>query len=244
MKLPEAEREAHRAAFRAMDVPQKAEYIFAYYKLPIVLAIIAVVFIVSVAHRALTEKQAVLYVAYANVSMPEELDQALTSGFLKNQQINPRRSEVYCYRDLYLADQASTANHQYAYASRLKTLAATDAEQLDVVFMNREAYDLLSHSGYLLDLEKGLPEGSLSSDAKALLVQNEVVLEDNQIEVELGEADTYQAVTETHANALVASKLPLLASTDLTGEVYLGIIANTPRLETTLAYLNYLLEGN
>ena len=33
MKLPESEREFNRAAFRAMSIPEKADYIFAYYKL-------------------------------------------------------------------------------------------------------------------------------------------------------------------------------------------------------------------
>ncbi len=237
MKLPEHERQAHREAFAAMSLAQKAEYIFAYYKLPIVLVLIAVVFAGSVVHRALTEKEAVLYVAYANVAVDEKLDRYLTSDFLANQGIETRKHEVYCYRDLYLAQEATTGNHQYAYASKLKTLASVDAEQLDVVLMNREAYDVLSHSGYLLDLDElsGLP-----SELVPLLETNDLIVEDNQIEVDLGEADTYEAVTERHVNAINASTLAPFAQAHLSDDVYLGIIANTPRLDTVMAYLTYL----
>lgn len=245
MKLPEHERQAHREAFKRMSLAQKAEYIFAYYKLPLILTLIAVVFAGSVTHRLLTEKEAVLYVAYANVAVPDELDRQLTSEFLDAEGISPTRSEVYCYRDLYLTAEATTATHQYAYASKLKTLASVDAEELDIVLMNREAYDLLSRSGYLLDLKTGLHDTGLSlpPELEALAVANEVVLEDNQIEVDLGEAETYEAVCETHTNALDVSTLAPFTAAHLDGTVYLGIIANTPRLERALAYFTYLARA-
>lgn len=241
MQLSERERQANREAFAAMNLAQKADYIFAYYKLPLVLALVALVFVGSVAHRLLTHKEAVLYVAYANVAVPEELDAALTSGFIEEQGLDARRCEVYCYHDLFLASETTMETHQYAYASKLKTLAAVDAEEFDVVLMNRESYDVLSRSGFLLDLQEGLGEGrSLPVDA-TLLVENEVVLEDNQVEVDLGEAEAYEAQVETHANAVDVSGLPLFSQARFDDAVYLGIIGNTPRLEEALTYLSYLV---
>ena len=243
MKLPEHEREAHRAAFRAMSLGQKAEYIFAYYKLPIVLILIAVVAIGSVTHRLLTEKEALLYVAYVNVSLPEMEDDRLAEDFVQNQGANPRTSEVYRYRGLYLSEAEDSADHQMSYASRLKLLAAIDAEEVDVVIMNRDAYDLLSQSGYLLDLQDSIKGMQPSAAASELLETNVVVLDDNRVELELGEADTYEAATEQHANALVVTDLFAARGIELTDDVYLGIIANTPRLDTSLAYIAYLTEA-
>ena len=243
MTLSPEERAANRAAFRAMSVPQKAEYIFAYYKLPLVLALVALVAIGTVAQRTITHKDAELYVAFANVVPDEDADQALTRGFIEQRGMNPRKNEVVCYRDLYLSGDASQQDHQYAYASRLKVLAAIDAEQLDVVLMNQEAYDLLSGSGFLLDLEKTcVGDLALSAEARQRLVTNTVVLSDNRVEVELGEADEYEADTVESTNALRLDGLSLLASLPESESLYLGIVANTPRLETSVAYLSYVLN--
>ena len=242
MKLPEHERAAHREAFRAMNLFQKADYIFAYYKLPLVLIFIAVVAIGSVVHYQLTHKEPVLYVGYANVVLDEpiELDEHLTSGFLAELGDNPRTQEVSAYRDLYISDAEESVDHQYSYASRLKLLASIDAEQLDVVFMNKNAYDLLSHSGFLLDLSALLAEQDAEVAAKLapLVTSNDVIIEDNELEVQLNEADVYEAVTEVAQNALDVSGLPLFQN--LSGDIYLGVIGNTPRTETALRYILYL----
>lgn len=241
MKLPEHERAAHRAAFRRMSLSQRAEYVFAYYKLPLVLALIAVVAIGSVIKYHIAHKDPVLYVAYCNVELPTEKDQRLFEGFLDSIGGDARREEVYRYYGIYLSEAQDSVDHQYSYASRLKTLAAVDAEELDVVLMNQSAYDLLSNSGYLLDLESALTERPELSAVTDDLSRNVVVLEDNRIEVELNEADEYEAVTEEVANAIDVTGL-LSDDESLTGTVYLGIIANTPRLDTALALIAYLYD--
>ena len=242
MKLPEHERQAHREAFRAMSLPEKAGYILAYYKLPLVIALIALVALGTAVKPIVTHRDMVLYLAYANVSIPEQDDDELAAGFLEHQGADPARCDVYRYRDLYLADPEQTADHQYSYASRLKVLAVVDAKQLDVVIMNHDSYDLLSASGYLLDLEEALAgRPDLQAQAQGNLCRNVVVLSDNKVEVDLGEADAYEAVTEEHANALEATDL-LGGSEYLTGDVYLGIIGNTPRLEESLDFVEYLYQ--
>lgn len=244
MTLSPEERAANRAAFRAMSVPQKAEYIFAYYKLPLVLTLIVLVAVGTVVQRMITHKDAELYVAFVNVVPDEDADEALTKGFIEQQGQNPRKNEVVCYRELYLSSNASQQDHQYSYASRLKVLAAIDAEQLDVVLMNQEAYDLLSASGYLLDLQETcVGDLALSSEAKQRLKTNTVVLSDNRVEVELGEASEYEADTVGSVNALSLDGLPLLANLPESESFYLGIIANTPRLKTAVAYLEYVLDN-
>lgn len=243
MKLSAEEKAANRAAFKAMTVGQKAEYVFAYYKLPLVLALVAAVALGSIAHRLLTHKEPLLYAAYVNVVPNDGVDEVLTGSFVEHQGLNPRKAEVYAYRDLYLTSDASTADHGYAYASKIKLMAAVDAEQLDVVLMNQEAYDLLSASGYLLDLPEACTGAlSLPAKAEALLATNTVVLSDNRIEVELDEADEYVAQTIEATNALEVTELPLFEDFSDDESLYLGIIANTPRLDTVCAYLRYVVE--
>lgn len=244
MTLSDEERARNHAAFRAMSLPQKAEYVFAYYKLPLVIALVAVVSICSIARYYLTHKEPLLYVAYANVELPEADDERIFGEFLRGQGANPRTTEVYRYYGLYLQDPEGSVDHQYSYASRLKLLAAIDAEELDVVLMSQSAYDLLSHSGYLADLQE-LLDGSdpaLLARVRPLLASNDVVVEDNQVEVDLGEADAYEAVTERHANALDLTGTPIIGSVDLTDAVYLGVIDNSPRREVVCQLVAYLTD--
>ena len=238
MKLSEAERAANREAFRSMDMGAKLEYILAYYKLPIVIGLIVAIALGSVLYRTITHKDALVYVAFANIVPGEDGEAALTEGFVEHVGENPARCEVGVYRELYISLDDSIQNHQYAYASRLKLMAAIDAEKLDVVIMNREAYDLLSASGYLLDL------GSLELDGRleGLLVSNTVVLSDNRIEVELNEADEYIAETEEQANAIDATSSELFAGFEQGEEIYLGVIGNSPRQERALEYLSYIMD--
>ncbi|MCI7574727.1 MAG: hypothetical protein MSS94_08370, partial [Clostridiales bacterium] len=122
----------------------------------------------------------------------------------------------------------------YAYASRMKLLATVNSRQLDLVLMNREAYNLCSASGYLLDLSDILDS--------ACLTANQVILEDNAVEYNLNAAQEYTAVTETVYNALELTQLSAFQKAGFSDSVYIGIIANTPRLPESQDYLNYLIS--
>lgn len=242
MSASPQERALRRDAFRKMNVREKLDYIFTYYKLPILLGVIALAVIGSAIHRQLTKKEAVLYAALINVSVGESLEDTLTARFIARSGESTKKNEVYLYRDLYLSDDASFVNHEYAYASRLKLLGAINAKKLDLVLMNREGYDILSQNGYLMDLsELTAGEGALRQRMAPYLIENTVILEDNAIEYNLNEASSYEAVTEDAANALAVTDLPAFRSAGFPDAVYLGVIANSARTEWVLRYLDYLL---
>ena len=182
-------------------------------------------------HNALTQKSPVVYLAYLNISVGDDMDGYLSDGFISDLGRNPEKEEVYRYFNLYVSDNPSAENHEYAYTSGLKLLAAINAKQLDLVLMNKEAYDLCSANGYLLDLAHVSSFDNLPTDIQALITENLVIQEDNSIEFSLGETDSYTAVTQTVANAWNVSSLPQFQQAGFSGDVYLGIIANTPRLE-------------
>ncbi len=245
MKLSEQEKAARRAAFRAMPPAKKAEHIAAYYKWPILLGLLALIVLGSALHRELGKKEPVLYLAFANVAVGEDLESELTDGFLRFLGADAKKREVYLYRDLYLSDKADTLNHEYAYASKMKLMGAVSAAKLDLALMNREAYDLLSRGGYLLELSPDLfgDDPALYGRLLPLLAANEVVLSDNGIEYQLGEAETHEVETVSVQNALEVTGLPPFARAGFPDAVYLGIIANSERLPDCIAYISYLSEG-
>ena len=242
MKLPEKEKAAQKAAFRAMRPEKKLEHIWTYYKWPILLAAILLLILGSVLHRQLTKKESVLCLALANVAVGEDLEDELTDGFLRFLGADAKKREVYLYRDLYLSDSADTLNHEYAYASKMKLMGAVSAGKLDLVLMNREAYDLLSRSGYLLELSPALftENAALYAQVLPILSSNEVVLSDNSIKYQLGEAETLEVETETVRNALDVSGLPLFARAGFPDTVYIGVIANSGRLANCIEFVSYV----
>ena len=245
MKLPEKEKAAQKAAFRAMSPADKLDHIWTYFKWPILLGLIALLVLGSVLRRALTEKEPTLYIALANVSIGSELESELTEDFLRAEEADLKRQEIYLYRDLYLSENADVVNHEYAYASRMKVMSAIQTQKLDVAVMNREAYDLFSAQGYLLDLDVLLSETdrALRDMVSPWLTSNLVVLEDNTLEYQLGEAESRELITETVVNGMELTELPLFGKAGFPDSVYLGVIANSERIPACLQYIKYLLSG-
>ena len=241
MKLTDAERAENREAFSRMTLPERLGYIYEYYKFPLVLILIAAVALGSVLYYRITYRDTLLYLGYANIAVGDTLDGALSEGFTRSVGADPRKSEVKVYRGLYLSSSASVQDHQYAYASRLKIMAAMNNGQLDVLLMNREAYDIMSSGGYLLPLEDLLKQdGALLQRIGSRLTENTVILEDNEIEHNLDGNVPYRAVTETAANAILISSFEMFEQAGFSGDVYLGVIGNSARLGQVLQFIDYL----
>ncbi len=240
MKRSEQEKAANRAAFHSLSPAAKAEHIWIYYKWFIILGAAALIILGSVVYRALTRKDPVLYLGFANVSLDSVTEGRISEGYLESAGFDPQRREILMYRDLYFSEEAAGEAHKMAYATQIKMMAAIEKQQMDLVLMSGSAWDILSKRGYLLDLGQ-LP--SLSPALRELLAENEVILEDNSLEYELGEAPELRVLTEPAANALDLTELPLFQAVGLTEPLYFGIIANSPRQERCLDYVSYLLEA-
>ena len=67
-----------------------------------------------------------------------------------------------------------------------------------------------------------------------------MILEDNSIEHQLDENVSYRAETETVANAILLSSFELFEQAGFSGDVYLGVIGNSPRTDMVLRYIDYI----
>ncbi len=152
MRLTSEDRAARKNSFRKMSLGKKADYLYTYFKLPIFLGSLALALLCSTVYRHLTKRSVVLYSAHINVAVGDTLESYLNTGFISSIGEDPQKTEVGLYQGLYLSDAPAQEDHQYSYASRMKVMAAIEAKELDVALMNQEAYDILSHSGYLYEL--------------------------------------------------------------------------------------------
>lgn len=135
---------------RSLHGRKKWEHLWAYYKLPLVLILIALYVIGYISYRNLTRKEDVLYLAMVNVSAGSDLTEQLTDGFAQEQQLT-RKQQVNLLGGLLLSESDS-ADEQYVYASEMKLLGAISAQRLDIVLMDEKACAALQEEGYFLDL--------------------------------------------------------------------------------------------
>lgn len=223
---------------------QKIQYIWDYYKLPLVMLCIIVYIIGYSFYGHFTHKDVVLYSALVNISASESLTTQLNTGFLDYLEEDTTKKTMQLYTGLYLTDDESNPYHEYTYASRMKILAAIDGEQLDIVLMNKEAFDAFSQNGYLCDLEKLFldTDAALYQKLKPYLVMNTVILEDNSIDLQLDSSISYQAVTEERPIGLDISQAALISKAKFDDTVYLGIIQNSTHKNTAINYIQYLFS--
>ena len=222
---------------------KKVQYIWDYYKLPIVVLCILLYILGYSLYGHFTHKEKILYTALVNVSASDSLTEQLSTGFLDSLDQDTSKTTMQLYTGLYLTDDETNPYHEYTYASRMKILASIDGKQLDVVLMNKEAFDAFSQNGYLCDLEELLSseDVDLYNRLKPHLVTNTVILEDNSTDLQLDPSITYQAVTEEHPFGLDLSQTSMISDAGFSDIVYLGIIANSPRTEEAIDYVRYLL---
>lgn len=135
---------------RSLHGRKRWEHIWAYYKLPIVIALIIVYMFGYAAYRHLTKKEDVLYLGLVNVTAGLDLTEQLTAGFSENQQLT-QKQQVSLLSGLLLTESEKT-DEQYVYASEMKLLGAVSAQRMDVILMDASARDELLAEDYFLDL--------------------------------------------------------------------------------------------
>ena len=220
------------------------QHILAYYKFLLLIICIFAYFIVYNIYGYLTHKNIILYTALVNVVAGEDLTRQLEGDFLDHLGVDTSKNAMKLYTNLYLTDDELSVYHEYTYASRMKILAILEGKSLDVILMNQEAFDAFSQNGYLYDLEQLFSETdpALYEKIRSDLVYNIVILEDNANDRILNKSIPYSALTEEHAFGLDISQTPFIRQSGFDESVYLGIAANSPRLNTVSEYLKYLYE--
>lgn len=225
---------------------KKAQYIWDYYKFPLIVLCVFLYFAAYTLYRHVTQKDPVLYTGLVNVVAGEDLTERLTAGFLECQMRDPARNELILYTGLYLTDDELNAYHEYTYASRMKILASIEGRMLDVVFLNKEAFDAFSQNGYLCNLEELLSRNdpALYESVRDSLVDGIVILEDNSADRIFDDSVPYQAETEEFPMALELSRRGMIREAGFEDAVYVAVIANSPRTDTAIEYLSYLLSDS
>ena len=145
-----------KKALKELHGAERAEYILSYFKLPIILALVLIIIIISIVYRWATARNTVLYAAVINISVEDKaLTDALTIDYIAASDLDPGKYEIALTPNLYLSKDTDDDNASYAYASTVKLMAMTEAKQLDVVIMSESAADIMTTAGYLYEFPNG-----------------------------------------------------------------------------------------
>lgn len=220
--------------FRKMNGKQKLVHLWTYYKFHILVILAALVIIGDFGIRAFTKKTPVLYLGEVNIAVDADLQDALSTGYLDHVGAEPNKQEVFLYTAIYLLKEPTMDNQEYVSASQMKLMAATNAQMMDLVLMNREGYDICSANGYLADLTAVFPaEDPKWAALAACLTENDVLLADDSTE-------EYPTVSQKVCNALDVSRFPIFQKGNFPDGIYLGLITGSPRVEECRNYAAYL----
>lgn len=230
----------HMEKWKMLTPAKRVQYIWNYYKLPIVIGLILLYIVIYTFYRNSGKKDVILYTALVNVAPGEAFCETLSDKFLEYAQADQKKEAFTLYKGLYLTDDESNEQFQYTYASQMKILAAIDDEQLDVVLADKEAFEAFAQNGYLYDLDTFFMDADLKESLESFFVEGMEILEDNAKEAVLDPDVEYQAVTKKYPMALDLSGFSLFQDAGFQDTVYLCVIANTPRQEQVEQYIRYL----
>ncbi len=217
--------------------------IWDYYKVPIFL-ILLVIYIVGYGwYRHVTVKTPLLYMGLVNVSVGEDLHRTLCEDFVATTEYPEKKYSVQTYDNLILTEYISDKDQAYVHASQMKILASIDGEMLDIVLMNKEAFDAFSQNGYLVNMEEFLQEQdpSLSETLTPFLEENIEILSDNSSEVMADRSIPYVSETTSYKMGIDLSGCRAFSEAGFTEPVYMGVLRNTPRQD--MIFLHYLYNS-
>lgn len=206
--------------FRLLNRAEKIGYIWDYYRFHILVFLIISGILISFVHNRFTQKDPLLFTAFVNVSVSEHLKEAFTNATLEREGFDTKNYEVYLYENIYISDDVPKEDRQYEYASRLKTIAAINAKQLDTVIMDQRAFDIFSTNGYLWDLTK------LDSSLKYLYSEHLISSEKSQ----------------DKNTGFLLTGCPIFKKAGLTEPIFFGIVKNSEHVDLALAQFNTVLD--
>lgn len=166
-----------------------------------------------------------LYTALVNITAGNSLTTQLSTGFLNYLGTDTDKNDCHLYTDLYLAEN----------------------KQLDVVLMNQESFDTFSQNGYLCNLRELLSssDSDLCEKLEPYTVSNTVIPKDYTMELPPDSPGTNNTVAYESPTGLDMLALEgILRKAGFKDKVYLGVIKNSPRKDSSIDYIKYLFSEN
>lgn len=206
--------------FKALSNKAKVQYVWDYYRWPIIGVIIAVAFVGSVIHHYVTYREPLLNVIMTNCSDPFSADDSGYDEFLAAYGYDADESPISLLASLSFPEEnPSSAYNDYQV---LATMVA--AGEQDLFFGTGEAFLNYAEQGALLDLSTVLPAEILKQYEDHLVYSTDA-----------GESEPYPCAIELTDNEWVKKNNYYSSS------CYFGIFYRNQNLEACKQFAEFLL---
>lgn len=203
---------------------KKLDYFWDYYKIHVIIIILAACMFGSFLHGIINKKETVLSVAYINAFSNID-DEIFMDDFEEFININPKKQQALLDSSYYI-DENSTSPYAATYSQKFSTMAM--AGELDVVVADEENFSFYGKQGFFQDLTKVLTKEQISQYQDSFLYCD---LPNDEVD---GEVPV--GINVTKANKICATE------SYPNKTAYYGVITGSANIDYALSYLNYLFE--
>lgn len=266
MSVVEEIREQQKKALQGMTRKEKLSYFWDYYKVHTLVAVVVVFLAVLFIYQYVTNKDYGFYAAVINADLTD-LPQTNPWGseFEDYAGIDTEKYQAYIDTSFALSDTDST---QYSLSSTEKLLAMLQTGMVDVIVADTETFETYAQNQYFMNLAEALPEDVYARYEDCLYYTDTATFDMGDDDTfytqdELTDPDTYVinhrdpatmenpvavGICLTAGNKLIdAGCYDYLSELGATyqgypSEAVLGIPVTSEKLETVLAFLEFMEE--
>lgn len=145
--------EERKSWFRNMTTKEKVEYIWDYYKVHIIVSILVIYLLVSFTNSIINRKDYVLNVALIGKYMDSDRQSEFSKKVTK-ELIGDPSAKKQASIDFYRLVKGTNGNLTLDPASTQKLMARMGAQDIDVIVLDKNNFDILAREGAFLRLDK------------------------------------------------------------------------------------------
>lgn len=241
-----------REALKNGTPKQRLAYFWYYYKWHVIISIAAVVLVISFIYEIATQKDSAFYGVFVNAWAQEEKAPEYLQGFADQQGIDTEKYDVSIDSSLYIKKDSMD---QSTVTSTQKLMVYIAASEIDVIASDDVTFEHYANNNTFYDLREILtPEQIEKYEPYFYYIDQSVVDEKDAAMNEMD--DSYVPVYPDPSRPgemedpvpvafYVGENQGLLdAYYFAEGDVVLGIVGNTTRLEEAVAFVEYIFEHN
>ena len=222
---------------KEMDSRQKLQYIWDYYKAPLIIALLVIYALAAFIHNRLTYKPTVFNLVLIDSSVTDLINESLLDGYAEyNKNFNPGKEQLSLRADYNTADL-----DQGFYSNRQKLMMEYGSGTIDATLAPKAAIEELAPNQAFADLSAVLPEeltDRISAEGRELIYTSY-------------KDPSTGKVYKLPVAVNVSDSAPIKKGfTDINGKTfpyfdrdcYLAISPNSEYMDNCILFLNYLLD--
>lgn len=263
-------REQRKKAFATMNTREKLAYFWDYYKIHTIVAIIAVIFVISFIHSYRTNKPYAFYAVLLNAHTFEDNGAAANTwseAFTEYAGIDPEAYQTAIDTSVTIS---ADGGDQYEIANRQKLSAMMYAGDIDAVAADTETFESYARLDYFYDLSTTFSKEELAPYADLLYYTDGAAFEedtgDTLEEMEAAQEAVYSQIIDHSDPSSMEKPVAVGIRIPQTGnklgdsgyydyisengytfqgypsEIVIGIPMSAEKPEITLQFLNYIMD--